>query len=175
MLKLQKLGSTTLAFALIAAPATVGAQIAEPAGPMANSPADMATPASPPQAGTPAQSGSMSPPDTMSQPDTTDVPASEPAMQPQAQAPADTSGDPQVAAFVDQQFGEADANGDGVLTPEEFKPWMAQLKAAEAEGAGQTVDAAETQTYASNAFTAADVDGDGKVSKVELTQFFSQA
>jgi len=166
MPRIDKIASPlTLAFVLAAAPVAAQAQpgpvdSANPANPMTTSPA------------TPAGPGPATP--GMSQPDTTDVPASEPAMEPQAQAQTpDATGNPQVAAFVDQQFNQADANGDGVLTPDEFEPWMAQLKTAENEAAGQTADTSEAQTYASNAFSAADVDGDGRISKVELTQFLS--
>jgi len=166
-----------LAVAIVAAPVAVYAQDsmspADPAGPMTTQPGPRTDPpvqSEPMQPSAPTQQSPTQPGTT--QPGTTQVPASDPAMQPRAEA-TPTDGSPQVAAFVDQQFTAADTNGDGMLSPEEFKPWMAELKASESEG--QTADAAEAQTYASNAFAAADVDGDGHVTKVELTQFLSQA
>ncbi|MBB5986207.1 EF-hand domain-containing protein [Sphingobium lignivorans] len=96
--------------------------------------------------------------------------------QPAPQAPAQTAeapaeGKPQVVAFVDQQFPQADADGDGSLSPTEFEPWIKALKTAELQSSGGTVDEAEVTTYASNAFATADADGNKLVSKDELTQF----
>lgn len=161
MLKFQKIASVaTVALALGAAPMAVSAQVVTDPATVADPNADVTTsvPAGPP-----------------AQPDTTAVPPSDPALQPQPQAQTSATKPADVAAFVEQQFAEADANGDGVLTSEEFQPWMAQLKAAEAAQAGQGAETQNPQTYASNAFAAADADGDGQVSKVELTQFLSQA
>lgn len=161
MLKFQKIASVaTVALALGVAPMSISAQVAGDPATAADPTRDVTTSA---PAGPPAQ------------PDTTAIPSSDPALQPQPQAQTSATAPGDVAAFVEQQFAEADANGDGVLTPEEFQPWMAELKAAESSEAGQSADKQDPQTYASNAFAAADADGDGQVSKVELTQFLGQA
>jgi hypothetical protein len=96
---------------------------------------------------------------------------------PTTAAPADPAPAPpaaantQVAAFVDQQFPQADADGNGSLSKTEFEPWIAKFKAAET---GKQAADADVKTYATNAFASADKDADKLVSKVELKQFLSQ-
>lgn len=134
--------------------------------------------------GAPAPTETAPAPTDMAQPNTTDIPASEPTTQPtqpapqapaqSAQAPVEgNAGNAQVVAFVDQQFPQADADGDGSLSPTEFQPWIKALKSAELQSSGGTVDEAEVTTYASNAFATADADGNKLITKDELTQFLS--
>jgi hypothetical protein len=78
---------------------------------------------------------------------------------------------PQVVTFVDQQFPIADADKDGKVTAVEFTTWIASLKTAEQQKAGQ-VDAAAAQTYADKALAKADGDKDGTLTKTELVKFF---
>lgn len=92
-----------------------------------------------------------------------------------AAAATPASGNPQVVAFVDQQFPSADADGDGKLSAAEFEGWISKIKAAELAQTGKPVVEAEVKTYASNAFANADKDADKAVTKTELTQFLSQA
>jgi hypothetical protein len=87
-----------------------------------------------------------------------------------AQAPA-APPNPQVATFVDQQFPSADVDKDGKVTATEFIAWIASLKTAEQQKAGQ-VDAAAAKTYADNALAKADIDKDGALTKTELVKFF---
>lgn len=87
-----------------------------------------------------------------------------------AQAPA-APPNPQVATFVDQQFPSADVDKDGKVTATEFTAWIASLKTAEQQKAGQ-VDAAAAKTYADNALAKADTDKDGALTKTELVKFF---
>jgi hypothetical protein len=164
-------------------------QMATPTEPATAAPAQPATTAVPASAPAPATGDPVTtaqpapdPSDPVNQPapvdqaQTTPAPTSptQPAPAQQAQA-APAAGASPVIAFVDQQFPQADANGDGSLSPTEFEPWIAKFKAAELQSAGKPVVAAEVKTYASNAFATADKDANKLVSKVELTQFLSPA
>ena len=87
-----------------------------------------------------------------------------------AQTP-DTPPNPQVVAFVDQQFPNADADKDGKVTAAEFTTWISGLKTAEQQKAGQ-VDPAAVKAYADGALAKADADKDGILTKTELVKFF---
>ncbi|MBO9575449.1 MAG: hypothetical protein J7494_06930 [Sphingobium sp.] len=89
----------------------------------------------------------------------------------QAAAPA-PAGNPQITAFVDYQFPNADTDKNGTLTATEFTTWVGGLKAAELQKAGQAADAATVKSYADNALANADADKDGTLSKAELVKFF---
>jgi Ca2+-binding EF-hand superfamily protein len=79
---------------------------------------------------------------------------------------------PQVVAFVDQQFAIADADKNGTLTAAEFTTWISGLKTAEMQKAGQPADAATVKAYADGALAKADADKDGTLTKTELVKFF---
>lgn len=198
-MKLRKIATSSLVIGAALMSAQGWAQqAATPAEPATSVPAEPAT--VPPASGTsatPAQPGTTpvpasepaattaqpapAPSDPVTQPapsgqaETTPAPAAptEPAPAQQAQA-APASGTTQVAAFVDQQFPQADADGDGSLSATEFQPWISKLKSAELQSAGKPADAAEVQTYAANAFASADKDSNKLVTKAELTQFLGQ-
>ena len=87
-------------------------------------------------------------------------------------APQAAPSNPQVVAFVDQQFPTADADGDGTLTAAEFSAWISGLKAAEREKAGQAADPEAVKAYTDGALAAADKDKDGILTKAELVTFF---
>lgn len=87
------------------------------------------------------------------------------------EAPA-AAPNPQVVAFVDQQFAIADADKNGTLTAAEFTTWISGLKTAEMQKAGQPADAATVKAYADGALAKADADKDGMLTKTELVKFF---
>jgi len=115
------------------------------------------------------------PADTMTPAPETAAPA------PEAAGPADAApaaqpapaANPQVVAFVDQEFPQADTDGDGKLSEAEFKAWITKLKLAELQAQNKPVVQAEVDTYATNAFAMADKDTDKLVDKNDLVTFFN--
>lgn len=101
----------------------------------------------------------------------TAAPAEQAAPAAQDQATPGTNPASAVEAAVTAGLGQYDADGDGILSETEFKTWIASLKANEIKAAGQSINTAEVEAYASAAFVAADQDKDGRVSKNELTGF----
>ena len=136
------------------APAEAPAQSAEATAPAAT------TPAAPPQS---AQSTAPAQPATA-------APAQSASAQPATAQPA-TTGD-QVAQIVDSEFPSYDKSGKGALTQEEFGTWMVALRSASDPSANAA--SAEMKTWVAQAFTSADADKNGSVSKDELTSFLSQ-
>jgi Ca2+-binding EF-hand superfamily protein len=75
---------------------------------------------------------------------------------------------------MQQKLGEADANHDGVLTPDELRAHFDALRAqrfarADKNGDG-ALDASEVGERAWGHLRVADVDGDGRVTRTELDQ-----
>jgi len=101
----------------------------------------------------------------------TETPA--PASEAPAQETAAPAANPQIVAFVDQEFPQADADGDGKLSEAEFKAWITKLKLAELQAQNKPVDQAQVDTYATNAFSMTDKDSDKLVSRDDLVSFFS--
>ncbi len=99
-------------------------------------------------------------------------PAAPTSSTPAAPAAPAAPPNPQVVAFVDQQFPTADANKDGTITADEFSAWVKGLKTAELQKAGQPADPNTVAAYASGALAAADKDKDGTLTKTELVRFF---
>jgi len=87
-------------------------------------------------------------------------------------APAPAA-NPQIVAFIDQEFPKADIDADGKLSETEFKTWITQLKTAELQAQGQPVEPAKVEMYATNAFAMTDKDSDKLVDKADLVAFFS--
>ena len=100
----------------------------------------------------------------------TGAPAQSAAAQPATTQPA-TTGD-QVAQIVDSEFPSYDKAGKGSLTKEEFGTWMVALRSASDPSANAA--SPEMKTWVAQAFTSADADRSGSVSKDELTSFLSQ-
>jgi hypothetical protein len=147
-----RLLAATSALALAAVPAL--AQQTDPAGSMG------------PDAATTGQQQSAQQQPMQSEP----APApAEPAAQP---APEDKA--TQAAKLVEAEFPTYDADGNGELSQAEFSKWMLALHAkAEADGAAgaKAKTAAEKDSWAKQAFLAADKDKSKKVSKTELATF----
>ncbi len=79
---------------------------------------------------------------------------------------------PQVVAFDDQQFPNADADKDGTVTAVEFTTWISGLKTAEMQKAGEPADGAAVKADADGAHAKGDADKDGILTKAELVTFF---
>jgi hypothetical protein len=95
------------------------------------------------------------------------TPASEPTV---SAAPANES--VQLAAAVDEGFAKYDKDKSGALSSAEFKSWIADMKAREASAEGKNAASpAETRSYATSAWKAADKDKNGSVTKEELVTF----
>ena len=87
----------------------------------------------------------------------------------QAAEPAATS----VASIVDSEFPAYDIDQSGKLEKAEFGKWMVALKDQELKSTGKTLAPAEVTAWANGAFTSADGDKDGIVSKDELVTYLS--
>ncbi len=110
--------------------------------------------------------------------------ATTPAPAAPAQAPAHTAtaepatttqpastGD-QVAQIVNSEFPSYDKDSTSSLSKAEFGSWMVALRSASDPSANAS--SPEMQTWVAQAFTSADANKDGNVSKDELTSFLSQ-
>jgi Ca2+-binding EF-hand superfamily protein len=86
----------------------------------------------------------------------------------QAQSPGDS-----VASIVDSEFPAYDANSDSQLDKAEFSRWMIALKNQEMKSSGQKLAAIDVTAWADGAFTTADTDKSGAVSKAELITYLS--
>jgi len=86
----------------------------------------------------------------------------------QAQSPGDS-----VASIVDSEFPAYDANSDSQLDKAEFSRWMIALKNQEMKSSGQKLAAIDVTAWADGAFTTADTDKSGVVSKAELITYLS--
>ncbi|HEX7822217.1 MAG TPA: EF-hand domain-containing protein [Sphingobium sp.] len=78
-----------------------------------------------------------------------------------------------VQSIVDAEFPSYDANQSGLLEQPEFIKWMVALKDQEMKSTGKTLPASEISAWASGAFTSADADGSGAVSKEELIKYLA--
>lgn len=96
-------------------------------------------------------------------------PAQSTAEQPTQRQPAATQ--EQVAQVVGRDFGNYDKNSDGALSQAEFASWMGTLRKA-AEPSFQP-GTPEAETWAGQAFAAADADKSASVNKQELTVFLT--
>lgn len=97
-------------------------------------------------------------------------PAGEAAAKP---APSGASATPaQIAQIVDHEFGVYDADKSSDLNQSEFASWMKKLRTA----TDPTVDpeSEQVKTWVGQAWTVADADKSGAVSKEELTGFLSR-
>jgi len=119
-----------------------------------------------------AQEAAAPAPQTETPAPASEAPAQETAAPAEAAAPAPAA-NPQIVAFVDQEFPQADADGDGKLSEAEFKAWITKLKLAELQAQNKPVDQAQVDTYATNAFSMTDKDSDKLVSRDDLVSFFS--
>lgn len=106
-------------------------------------------------------------------------PVTEPAPAPGETAttePAPAEGTPasasQVAQIIDREFPAYDADSSAELSEVEFAGWMKKLRAASEPTVD--VESAEVQTWIGQAWSAADADKNGTVSKEELTAFLSK-
>ncbi|PZU59328.1 MAG: hypothetical protein DI547_06935 [Sphingobium sp.] len=82
-------------------------------------------------------------------------------------------GNAAVVAIVNSEFPAYDANGSGLLEQPEFVKWMIALKDQEMKATGRALPASEISAWAAGAFTSADADGDGQVSKTELIAYLT--
>lgn len=89
--------------------------------------------------------------------------------QPQAAQPAGNS----VASIVDSEFPAYDVDKSGQLEKAEFGKWMVALKDQEMKTTGKTLPPAQVTAWADGAFTSADANKDGIVSKEELVKYLS--
>ena len=112
-------------------------------------------------------------------PETTAPPAAEPAPpvgETAAAEPAPAAGTPatatQVAQIIDREFPAYDTDSSAELSEVEFAGWMKKLRAANEPTVD--VESAEVQTWIGQAWSAADTDKNGTVSKEELTAFLSK-
>lgn len=78
----------------------------------------------------------------------------------------------QVAQIVNQEFPTYDADSNAELSEAEFAAWMKKLRAATEPSVD--VESVEVQTWIGQAYSAADADKSGSVSKEELTSFLSR-
>ncbi|QUT03847.1 EF-hand domain-containing protein [Sphingobium phenoxybenzoativorans] len=78
-----------------------------------------------------------------------------------------------VQSIVDSEFPAYDANQSGQLEQPEFIKWMVALKDQEMKATGKALPASEISAWASGAFTSADADGSGAVSKEELVKYLT--
>ncbi len=85
----------------------------------------------------------------------------------EAQPQADPA---QVASFVEQEFPNRDADGDGELSQEEFAAWMVPLFTAQLD---ETPEQPEIDAWAGAAFAQADTDSSTGVTPDEMTQFLN--
>ena len=147
-----------------------------PAAPTATAPAPQTTPA--PTAAVPATSPAPTTADA--QPQTAPAPTA-PAPNAQAANPAPTDSataaatpanpGAQVAEVVNGEFGTYDKNKNGSLSKTEFGAWMTALRT---KADPSLKDDAANKSWVAQAFTQADTDKSGTVSKDELTNFLSQ-
>jgi len=142
-----------------------------PAAPAATAPAPQTTPA--PTAAVPATPPAPTTADA--QPQTAPTPnaqAANPAPADSATAAA-TPANPgaQVAEVVNGEFGTYDKNKNGSLSKTEFGAWMTALRT---KADPSLKDDAANKSWVAQAFTQADTDKSGTVSKDELTNFLSQ-
>lgn len=147
-----------------------------PTAPTATAPAPQTTPA--PTAAVPATPPAPTTADA--QPQTAPAPtAPAPNAQAANPAPADsataaaTPANPgaQVAEVVNGEFGTYDKNKNGSLSKTEFGAWMTALRT---KADPSLKDDAANKSWVAQAFTQADTDKSGTVSKDELTNFLSQ-
>lgn len=101
---------------------------------------------------------------------TESAPPADPVTEP---APSGTAATPtQIAQIVDQEFPTYDGDASGELNETEFAAWMKKLRAA----TDPTVDveSEDVNNWIKQAWTVADADGSGGISKEELTGFLSR-
>lgn len=102
-----------------------------------------------------------------------DVPPADSAAPPAEPAPSGNAATPaQIAQIVDQEFPTYDGDASGELNETEFAAWMKKLRAA--TDPAVDVESEEVKGWISQAWTVADADGSGGISKEELTAFLSR-
>lgn len=134
--------------------------------------APAADPASPPPTEQPDPSTSQ--PTPAPAPDnsgtTQPAPADNATTQP---APSGTAATPaQIAQIVNTEFPTYDADKNGDLNQAEFAAWMKKLRTATEPSVDP--ESEQVKTWIGQAWTAADADKSGAVSKDELTAFLSR-
>lgn len=105
------------------------------------------------------------------QPQTAPAPTA-PAPDAQAANSTPANAGAQVAEVVNGEFGTYDKNKNGSLSKTEFGAWMTALRT---KADPSVKDDAANKSWVAKAFTQADTDKSGSVSKDELTNFLSQA
>lgn len=143
MLKTLMLAGAAMIAAPVLAQATAAPKAAQPAAP--------ATPA---PAATPDTSATPAAPAT---PDTAQAPAAEPANASDA-----------VAALISADWAKYDKDGNGGLSKEEFAAWMTALRE---QNPAQKAAVTDVAAWTEAAFTMADKDKSGAVTKSELETF----
>lgn len=139
-----------------------------PQAPLPTSPAPQTTPA--PTSAVPAAPAS-SPMTADSQTQTTAPTPAAPAPNAQAADATPANAGAQVAEVVNGEFGTYDKNKNGSLSKAEFGTWMTALRT---KADPSLKDDAANKAWVAQAFSQADTDKSGTVSKDELTNFLSQ-
>lgn len=97
-------------------------------------------------------------------------PAGEATAQPEASGTPATSA--QVAQIVNSEFASYDADKSNDLNQAEFSAWMKKLRTATEPSVDP--ESEQVKTWIGQAWTAADADKSGAVSKEELTGFLTR-
>ncbi|WP_374524844.1 calcium-binding protein [Sphingopyxis sp.] len=118
-----------------------------------------------------------SPPPTEQPDPSTSQPAPAPESTPPAgtaqPAPSGAAATPaQIAQIVDREFATYDADKSNDLNQAEFAAWMKKLRAATEPSIDP--ESEQVKTWVGQAWTVADADKSGAVSKEELTGFLSR-
>ena len=118
-----------------------------------------------------------SPPPTEQPDPSTSQPAPAPESTPPAgtaqPAPSGAAATPaQIAQIVDREFATYDADKSNDLNQAEFAAWMKKLRAATEPSVDP--ESEQVKSWVGQAWTAADADKSGAVSKEELTGFLSR-
>jgi hypothetical protein len=88
-------------------------------------------------------------------------------------APSGTAATPaQIAQIVNSEFASYDADKSNDLNQEEFAAWMKKLRTATEPSVDP--ESEQVKTWIGQAWTAADADKSGAVSKEELTGFLTR-
>ncbi|MGV7120762.1 calcium-binding protein [Sphingopyxis sp. 550A] len=137
------------------------AQETPPADPAAPPPTEQPDPST--TTPTPAPAPESPPPESA-------PPAGDATAQP---APSGTAATPaQIAQIVNSEFASYDADKSNDLNQEEFAAWMKKLRTATEPSIDP--ESEQVKTWIGQAWTAADADKSGAVSKEELTGFLTR-
>lgn len=108
-----------------------------------------------------------------SQPTPAPAPESTPPAETAQPAPSGAAATPaQIAQIVDREFATYDADKSNDLNQSEFAAWMKKLRAATEPSVDP--ESEQVKSWVGQAWTAADADKSGAVSKEELTGFLSR-